>query len=165
MQVSVMSPEARRGAHLCDLLQQQRPPLHPPLHLLDLLLILLPALQLLLPAENTEKRSVSLSALQRPGSRRRPGVCQLPEFSEFALAGLGKSHVGVVGLGTFRHHLLQLLLPLPLLLLPALLLLLSLPPLLQNLSTQGESPVTWEGSDWSGREEGGGGRWRGGVGM
>lgn len=40
--------------HLCDLLQEQRPPLHPLLHLLDLLLVLLPALQLLLPAQNTQ---------------------------------------------------------------------------------------------------------------
>lgn len=89
-----------------------------------------------------QRNGPSLSALQRLGSRCRPDVCQLPEFSEFALAGLGESYVGVVGLGTFRHHPLQLLLPLPLSLLPALLLLLGLLPPLQHLSTQGDSPVT-----------------------
>lgn len=40
--------------HLSDLLQQQRPSLHPRLHLLDLLLVLLPPLKLLFPTESTE---------------------------------------------------------------------------------------------------------------
>lgn len=60
--------------------------------------------------------------------------------------------MGVVGLGTFGHHPLQLLLPLLLPFLPPLLLLLSLLPLLQRLSTQGDNLVTdagrfgWDGT-------------------
>lgn len=61
----------------------------------------------------------------------------LPELPQFALVGLRKCHVRVVGLGPLGNHPLQLLLPLPLLLPPALLLLLCLLPLLQHLSARG----------------------------
>lgn len=50
----MLHSEVRRDAHLCNLFQQQWPPLHPPLHFFNLLLVLLPALHLLFPAENTE---------------------------------------------------------------------------------------------------------------
>ena len=50
----ILHSEIRCDAHLCNLLQQQWPPLHPPLHFFNLLLVLPPALDLLFPAENTE---------------------------------------------------------------------------------------------------------------
>jgi len=63
----------------------------------------------------------------------------VPEFFEFGRVRLRQRQVGVVGLGAPQHHPLQLLLPPPLPLLPALLLLLGLLPLLQQLSARGDS--------------------------
>lgn len=62
------------GSDLCDLLQQQRPPLHPLLHLLNLLLVLLLALQLLFPAEDTELWISPLGCERRRGSVAASGT-------------------------------------------------------------------------------------------
>ena len=66
--------------HLCNLLQQQRPPLHSLLHLLNLLLVLPPALEVVFPAEfsnTTGNRPISLKKHNCPTTNRKKTVLLL----------------------------------------------------------------------------------------
>lgn len=82
----------------------------------------------------------------------------VPELFELGWLGLRERQMGVVGLGSLQHQLLQLLLPLLLSLSPLLLLFLSLLPLLKHLSTQGDNLVKHDGGVWT-RDFDGVGEW------